>query len=60
MKVSVTFDWRDIGEVRLAGSALVFPALMDEPGVYRFGFSGHRADGSYVGAALLSPIQGPA
>ena len=51
MKVSVSFDWRMVGEVRLTGAALVFPPLTDAPGVYRFRFIGHGTDGSYVGEA---------
>jgi hypothetical protein len=51
VKVSVSFDWRPLGEVRLKGNALVFPQLTDGPGVYRFRFSGQGTDGSYVGEA---------
>jgi hypothetical protein len=38
--VALEFDWRDAGEVRLAGvDKLEFPKLSSQPGVYAFRFT---------------------
>lgn len=51
MRVCVSFDWRDAGAVTLGPGGLAFPRLPDDAGVYRFRFSGHGQDGSYIGEA---------
>ena len=51
MRVSVTFDWRHAGSVTLTSGGLLFPRLPDDPGIYRFRFTGHGTDGSYIGEA---------
>ena len=51
VRVTVEFEWRDFGEVRLEGDALTFPTLPIEPGLYRYRLV--RGDGAstYVGEA---------
>lgn len=51
MRVSVSFDWKPVGDVGLAAGALIFPSLAAAPGVYRFRFIGQTGGGSYVGEA---------
>jgi hypothetical protein len=51
MRVTVEFEFRDVGEVRIEGGGLTFPPLDAIPGLYRYRLV--RSDGAstYVGEA---------
>ncbi len=52
MNVTVEATWREVGEIRLEGKQLVFPAVPTQPGIYRFRFeTAAGAFSSYIGEA---------
>ena len=52
MNVTVEATWREVGEIRLEDEQLVFPAVPEDPGIYRFRFeSSAGAFSSYIGEA---------
>jgi hypothetical protein len=49
--VTVEFEWRDFGEVRLEGDGMDFSALPTEPGLYRYRLVLGDGASAYVGEA---------
>jgi hypothetical protein len=49
MKVTVEFDWGDIGEVRVEAGKLRFPDAPEIPGIYRFVLIRGQAERLYIG-----------
>lgn len=52
VKVTVTFEWEDLGELVLSDTGrLVIPAVTESPGVYRFWMTSAANSDVYIGQA---------
>ena len=52
MRVTVEFEWQDVGGVELVEDLLVFPTLPIHPGLYRYRLTTAEGARAYVGEAM--------